>query len=83
MNPSDIDFVIYHKDCPDGITSAYAAWRLLGKQADYYSAVHGEDPPDVTNKNVAILDFSYDRDTIQKMIQLSLLLERKLYLCSQ
>ena len=67
MNSNDVNFVIYHKGCPDGITAAYAAWKLLGDSAEYCAAAHGEMPPDVTDKNVAILDFSYDRDTIEKM----------------
>tara|TARA_Y100000593_G_C4233670_1_gene298342 strand:- start:88 stop:918 length:831 start_codon:yes stop_codon:yes gene_type:complete len=69
MSPNEVDFVIYHKGCPDGIASAFAAKHLLGGSAEYYAAAHGDDPPDVSGKNVAILDFSYKRDVIEKMIE--------------
>jgi len=66
-NPDDIDFVIYHKDCSDGFGARFAAEYLLRDRAQYYAAKHGDPPPDVTNKNVAIVDFSYDRETILNM----------------
>ena len=69
IEPSSVDFVIYHADCSDGFGSAYAAWKCLGKKAVYHSAKHGSTPPDVTGKNVAILDFSYDNATIKGMIE--------------
>lgn len=67
MDANKIDFVIYHGNCSDGFGSAWAAWKRLGNKATYHAGTHGEPPPDVTGKNVAILDFSYDRDTIEKM----------------
>ena len=68
MPPSEVDLVIYHKGCPDGISSAFAAWHLLGDKAEYWPASHGAPPPDVTGRNVVILDFSYSRDIITHMI---------------
>ena len=58
-NPRDVDLVIYHKNCTDGFGSAYAAWRLLGNRAEYIACAHGETPPDVRGKKVAICDFSF------------------------
>jgi oligoribonuclease NrnB/cAMP/cGMP phosphodiesterase (DHH superfamily) len=70
INPETIDFVIYHgSGCADGFGSAFAAWKLLGDNAEYYAASHGDSPPDVTGKNVAILDFSYKRKILEKMIE--------------
>lgn len=66
-NPSDIDFVIYHASCCDGMGAAWAAWKLLGDKATYYAADHGTPPPDVTDKTVAILDFSYDLGALEAM----------------
>jgi uncharacterized protein len=65
---SMIDFVIYHSNCVDGFGAAWSAWKFLGNEAEYYAASHGDDPPDVTNRNVIILDFSYPNKTIKKMI---------------
>ena len=68
IEPSSIDFVIYHKSCTDGFGSAYAAWKLLASKAEYHAASHGEPPPDIRGKTVAILDFSYKNDVTKKMI---------------
>ena len=54
IEPSAIDLVIYHKDCTDGFGAAYSAWKLLGSKAQYHAAKHGDAPPDVFDKTVAI-----------------------------
>ena len=69
IEPTSIDTVIYHADCSDGFGAAYAAWKLLGNRADYYDCKHGKPPPDVTDKVVAILDFSFDNATTKQMIE--------------
>ena len=65
--PSEVNLVIYHRDCNDGFGSALAAWILLGDKAVYMSAAHNESAPDVTGKHVAICDFSYSRRIINGM----------------
>lgn len=67
----NIDFVIYHKNCPDGFGSALAAYLVLGDTASYYAASHNSSPPDVTDKVVVICDFSYDQQTLEIMIKKS------------
>jgi len=69
MEPSSVNFVIYHADCSDGFGAAYSAWKLLGDRAQYHAAKYGEPPPNVTGKNVAILDFSYDNATTKRLIK--------------
>lgn len=71
IEPSSIDLVIYHKNCTDGFGAAYSAWKLLGSKADYHAASHGDSPPSVEGKTVAILDFSYKNDVIKSLIELS------------
>ena len=68
IEPSTIDFVIYHANCSDGLGAAWAAWKLLGDRAKYFAASHGELPPDIKGRRVAILDFSYSNVIIKKMI---------------
>ena len=68
-NPRDVDLVIYHKNCTDGFGAAYSAWRLLGNRAEYVACSHGEAPPDVKGKNVAICDFSFKNEVTKKMIE--------------
>ena len=67
ISPKKINFVIYHANCTDGFGAAWAAWKLLGSKAVYYAASHGDAPPNVSGKNVAILDFSYPREITQEM----------------
>ena len=69
IEPSSIDLVIYHADCTDGFGAAFAAWKLLGNKAEYHACKHGTKPPDVTGKNVAILDFSYSNEVTKQMIE--------------
>ena len=69
LEPSSVNCVIYHADCTDGFGSAYSAWKLLGNRAEYYPCKHGQVPPDVKDKNVVILDFSFNNATTKKMIE--------------
>jgi oligoribonuclease NrnB/cAMP/cGMP phosphodiesterase (DHH superfamily) len=68
LDPNSVDCVIYHAHCTDGFGAAYSAWKLLGNRAEYYACKHGTKPPDVKDKNVVILDFSFDNATTKKMI---------------
>ena len=68
IEPTSIDLVIYHKSCTDGFGAAYSAWKLLGSKAEYYAATHGDPPPDVVGKTVAILDFSNKNAVTKQMI---------------
>lgn len=74
LQPADINYVIYHNPCADGTGSAWAAWRFLkdlGNDVTYYPTNHGAAPPDVTDKNVLICDFSYSKEILNKMIEQS------------
>ena len=57
VEPSQVNCIIYHADCTDGFGAAYSAWKLLGNRAEYHACKHGQTPPDVKDKVVAILDF--------------------------
>lgn len=58
--------LIYHADCLDGFTAAWAAW-LKDPEATFVAAHHGEQPPDVTGQRVVIADFSYDLATVRQL----------------
>ena len=60
--------IIYHGKCPDGMTAAWAVQKALG-EGDYIAALHGEAPPDVTGRDVIIVDFSYKRPIMEAMYQ--------------
>lgn len=68
IDPHSVDLVIYHANCTDGFGAAYSAWKLLGDRATYFPAKYGEAPPDVKDKCVVVLDFSYDNATTKRLI---------------
>ena len=59
---------IYHGNCPDGFGAAYAVWKRFGDDIEYYPATHGDPPPDVTNRDVIMVDFSYKRPVLTQML---------------
>jgi len=61
------DVVIYHANCPDGFTAAWTFWTQWGDTIDYIPCRHGQPPPPVEGKRVAIVDFSFKRDILTKM----------------
>jgi len=63
--------IIYHRNCPDGITAAWVVWRHFNGNADLQSANYGEQAaeqaPDPTDREVYIVDFSYSRMELAAM----------------
>lgn len=58
---------IYHGKCNDGFGAAYAVWQKFMFDCEYYAATYGETPPDVTGKDVFIVDFSYKLPVLIEM----------------
>ena len=59
--------ILYHGQCTDGFGAAYAVWKRLGDKAEYIPMQHGQEPPEVTGREVTFLDFSFPRPIIQAM----------------
>lgn len=59
--------IIYHGHCDDGFGAAYAAWKQFGDTAEYYPALHGNEPPSAQGRTVYILDFSYPRPVLERL----------------
>lgn len=53
--------VIYHGNCADGFTAAWAVWKRFGDSAEYVPGVYQTAPPDVKGRDVIFVDFSYKR----------------------
>lgn len=53
--------IIYHRNCSDGFGAALAAWLKYEDKADYVAALHGDAPPEVTGREVVIIDFAWPR----------------------
>lgn len=66
------DIVLYHANCSDGFT---AAWVMKGsglvkEDAEYVAVNYGGDEPyDVTDKHVLIVDFSYPAERLRGMVE--------------
>lgn len=58
--------IIYHGDCADGFTAAWAA-KKAWPEAALVAARHGDPPPDVSGQEVVILDFAYPREQLLAM----------------
>lgn len=60
---------IYHGNCADGFTAAWAVWKRFGDAFDYHAGVYQDPPPDVANRDVVIVDFSYKRPVLEAMLR--------------
>jgi oligoribonuclease NrnB/cAMP/cGMP phosphodiesterase (DHH superfamily) len=58
---------IYHGGCDDGFGAAWAVRRALGFDVDFHPGVYQQDPPDVADRNVVMVDFSYKRPVLDAM----------------
>ena len=64
--------IIYHGHCYDGFTAAWVAWKYFNEyedklEVDFHAAEYQSEPPNVKEKDVFIVDFSYPRKTLKAM----------------
>ena len=63
--------IIYHGGCVDGLVAAWVARLKFAEDSaddvDCVPAQYGSEPPDVTGRDVVIVDFSYPRDALVRM----------------
>lgn len=60
--------VIYHANCKDGLTAMWVAHHFFEGDIEDYAAVNGvNEYPDVTGRDVYIVDFSYSREVLLEM----------------
>lgn len=56
---------IYHHACADGFAAAWVVRKFFGdSNVDFHPGIYGETPPDVTGRDVILVDFSYKRDVL-------------------
>lgn len=62
--------VVYHNDCTDGFSAAWAAWKKFGNKADYIGVEPGASPrDDLKNKTIYLLDLIYPSEYLAKLMQ--------------
>lgn len=61
--------MLYHDNCPDGFTAAWAVWKALGDDAEYRAVNYGQPAPmdEVRGRRVILVDFSYPRHTLDAL----------------
>ena len=60
---------IYHNNCLDGFGAAWAVRHALGDDVEFYKGIHQQAPPDVTGKDVFLVDFSYKKAVLENMLK--------------
>lgn len=60
---------IYHGNCADGFGAAWAVREALGDGVEFHAGIYQDPPPDVTERDVLLVDFSYKRPVLQKMAE--------------
>lgn len=58
---------IFHGNCADGFTAAWSVYKALGDGVEFHKGIYGEPEPDVTDRDVIIVDFSYKRPVLEEM----------------
>jgi len=60
------DVCIYHADCIDGFTAAWAV-HLANPGIELVKGIYGQLPPKYQDKKIIIVDFSYSRQILENM----------------
>jgi oligoribonuclease NrnB/cAMP/cGMP phosphodiesterase (DHH superfamily) len=60
--------VIYHGNCADGFGAAWCFWHKYKDEYDYFPGTYGGKPPDVTDRDVYLVDFSYKKDVVLDLL---------------
>jgi len=60
---------IYHGNCLDGFGAAWAVYHSLGDGVSFYKGIHQQSPPDVSGLDVILVDFSYTKNVLKKMLE--------------
>jgi len=67
LDRADWPVCIWHGGCLDGYTSAWVVNQYFEGEVEFVAGVYQEPPPDVTGRNVIMVDFSYKHDVIEEM----------------
>ena len=61
---------IYHANCADGFGAAWIVRKAIGPDdVEFCAALHHREPPDVTGREVIMVDFSYPRPVMEQLLE--------------
>jgi oligoribonuclease NrnB/cAMP/cGMP phosphodiesterase (DHH superfamily) len=74
MSEEQESLIIYHASCADGFTAAWVVHQYghnhgLSHNPELWYAQYGSAPPDVTGRDVVIVDFSYPLDVMLELAE--------------
>lgn len=59
---------VYHNNCLDGFAAAWAVRHALADNVEFYPGIHQRPPPDVSGRDVILVDFAYKKDVLENML---------------
>jgi oligoribonuclease NrnB/cAMP/cGMP phosphodiesterase (DHH superfamily) len=69
MDDNKKTLCIYHGNCLDGFAAAWAVRHALGDEVEFFKGIHNQPPPEVKDRDVILVDFSYKKQRIEKMLE--------------
>lgn len=60
---------IYHGNCADGFGAAWVFHSQADREFDFHAGVYQDAPPDVAGRDVYLVDFSYKRPVVEKILE--------------
>lgn len=68
MDNMNKPLILYHKDCPDGFSGCWAAWKFFGGSAEYLGLEHQMPVPSVLKRrDLYFIDFCYPLAVMKKV----------------
>lgn len=61
--------VVYHAGCADGFAAAWCFWHFYKDTYEYFPGVYQGNLPDVVDRDVYLVDFSFKRDKVELMLE--------------
>jgi len=61
--------VLFHGGCNDGFCAAWIYRRYVNPQSDFKAVQYNTEPPTTRDRDVVILDFSYERPLLMEMYE--------------
>lgn len=63
--------ILAHADCVDGLGACYAAWLHFKDNAEYVFMTYGDKLPDLTGKNVYMVDWSVKASDLDDILKIA------------
>jgi len=62
---------IYHGNCADGFAAAWVFKTQADKEFDFHAGIYQDTPPNCTDREVYLVDFSYKREVVEEILKIA------------